>query len=107
MVVGPGVGPLVSVAVPTLPCAATSAPGATPFAVAWPPFVTVIETVKELPAGTLAGRRNAVTVRAGGVCTVAEPDTGPVDTPAPLFASVPLAEVAREKEPAVADEQLV
>jgi hypothetical protein len=63
--------------------------------------------VKELPDGTLAGRRNAVTVRAGGVCTVAEPETGPVDTAAPLLKSVPLAEVASEKDPAAADEQLV
>ncbi|HXJ79010.1 MAG TPA: hypothetical protein VMS64_10045 [Candidatus Methylomirabilis sp.] len=104
----------VAVDPPEMACAAgvvqpLTAAGATPLAVAPPVFFTESVAVNAWPASAVDTLGTIDTaLRAAAACTVMAAEvTVPVVTVAPLFASVPLAEVLRVRVPAVLAEQPV
>jgi len=83
------------------------ADGVTAFAVAVPLFFIARVAVNAWPVLTVVVLGDSTPESAAGVCTVTDAVTVPVDTVAPLFASVPLADALRLSVPEVAVEQPV
>jgi len=77
------------------------ATGVTAFAAAVPLFFTASVAVNTCPVLTVVALGVSVAVIAAAACTVTDALTVPVESVAPLFASVPLAEVLSESVPAV------
>ncbi|HXJ79006.1 MAG TPA: hypothetical protein VMS64_10025 [Candidatus Methylomirabilis sp.] len=83
------------------------ATGVTAFAAAVPLFFTASVAVKTCPVLTVVALGVSVAVIAAAAWTVTVAVTVPVVSVAPLFASVPLAEVLSVRVPAVVLEQPV
>ncbi|HXJ79008.1 MAG TPA: hypothetical protein VMS64_10035 [Candidatus Methylomirabilis sp.] len=82
-----------------VPVQALIAAGVTAFAVAVPPFFTARVAVKTWLVSAVVRLGVSVAVSVAGDCTVTEAVAVPVESVAPLFASVPLAEVLSASVP--------